>query len=370
MKLIVRPKQLQEAIEKIKPILKTPNLRSKTLPEQAKYILDNENAFITHPILTNSVSKNPELQRIAERIIDTKGKIPLYKFPSGIEVPLIQSATGENVSLPAFLKAISSGIETPRLIVLKGIGPVTGTGGMIGKGGIEDLITRNKYFFTTNSRRNASEYAWLGDYLENIDRLADYGIKESIQNNYYMPLLDVIDGFNKMYGVKNYAYPNFANTSVLPMYRDTGKPVSFSLHTHLSKKPNGKLVDWQNEKTGNLSLYEEIMDRLSQFWGKEVNGGGVKEILIPRKRAVRIGSREIPILSYRDLKGHSYIDLRNKTLGKLSNNVKDMDSLENWARERKIPSLEVGPVYDPQASVSQLDNQSAIIIAGKKGGKL
>ena len=62
--------------------------------------------------------------------------------------------------------------------------------------------------------------------------------------DYYTRLHKIVDDLNKKYGVKNYAYPNSVNTDQLPLFRNTGKPVNFSLQTHLSKKPNGTKVNW------------------------------------------------------------------------------------------------------------------------------
>lgn len=338
--------------------------RRASLQEQAEYILNNRNAFTTHPFLVRAVEGNPELKKFVKDIADGKVEIPNYTYHSGRQVPLLESTTGENPSLGALITAKETNIDKPHLITLTGMRPVEGTGGEIGKGGLEDFLTRNGYNFSTNSRANATEYSWLGDLSENTQRLNDYGFGTGKLNDYYQRLYKIIEDLNKKYGVKNYAYPNTVNTGKVPIYRGTNKPVNFSLHTHLSKNPNGTTIKWDPI---DRAVYEEAMDALSQFWGSEVYGGGVKETLIPRPGLKVLSDQP---MDYRALSKHPIVGTDAKTLrlDYLPENIKTMDKFEKWASDNKIKSFQIGIINDPLPSVSY--GTRNFYIARKDGGSI
>lgn len=338
------------------------NFRLASIPEQSKYIIEDQNSFITHPMLVRYIEGNPEIQRIVEQYASREKEIPLYTYPNGKQIPIIESTTGENVSLGAALAGEEAGIQTPHLQTLVGINPIEGVGGEIGKGGITDFRTRNGYNFSTNNRWNANQYSWFGRANETAQRLKEYGIGEkSPLYQYYMNIHKIIDDLHKHYNVKNYFYKN---PDVTPIYRGTEKPVNFSLQTHLVKQPNGKIVMWNPI---DQAIYQQATDILSQFWGDQVYGGGIKELLIPRQRGFKIGSKSLKPLDYKDLAGYQYV-IDPKHQGRLPLSVKNMDTLEEWSRDNRFKSFWIENINDPVSSNSYADTK--YIFAKKTGGKL
>lgn len=338
------------------------NFRKANIQDQSRYIVEDSQSFSTHPILVKYIEGNPQVQRSVEGYASGEKNIPIYTYPNGRQTPLIESTTGENISLGTVLAGEESGIQTPHLQTLVGINPIEGIGGEIGRGGITDFTTRNGFNFSTNNRWNGTQYAWFGRPSEVAQRLKQYGIGEnSPLYQYYMNIHKIIDDLNKHYGVKNYFYKN---PNVTPMYRGTGKPVNFSLQTHLVKQPNGKIVEWNPV---DQAIYQQASDILSQFWGDQLYGGGIKELLIPKQRGFKIGSKSFKPLDYKDLAGYQYIiDPTHK--GKLPLYVKNMDALEEWARDNLFKSFSVENINDPIPSNSYADTK--FIFGKKNGGKL
>ena len=341
-----------------------PYIRFENPALQARYLRSSE-AEVTHPFMVSKIQSNPEIAKYVRELDEGVQSIPTITLDNNKTVPLIRSTTGEPVSVGSLIALREASPSRPHQVVLKGIRPVEG----------EFYVrpTYGAYNFTSDNRWNASQYAYLGKRHEIVQRLKDYGFSEtSPQYKYVMNQFDVIDALNQKYKTKNYAYPSFANTERNPMDR-TGQSVDFSM-AHLIKNKRGKQIEWTPQ---DIKSYTEAMDRISQFWGRELSGGGVKELLIPGRSEIQVSS--FKPFDYKDLAGHSYIDLTKPKInqngklipwsGNLSESIIDMNKFGEWASDNGVYQFMVKNVKDPVQNTTYA-SRHPLIWGYKKGQKI